>query len=613
MYVKVLINHCQLIFKCFLNRIYLIEYKMKRVLSLLLVAGLIASLSSCKKNPKGEDDNNLRKANGGRYYGGVFKINESEYIKTLFPHNIIDVVSQRVASQIYEGLFKFDPSDLSIKKSLIEDYTIDSSGTIYTFKLKKGVLFHNDPCFTGGKGRQLTSADVKFCFTLLCTQQANNQGFSVFKDILKGANDYYAASAGGKVPSKELEGIKIIDDFNFQLLLTKPSSVFMFKLAMPFTYIFPREAYEKYGLEMRTKAIGTGPFMLQNIDDDISIILKKNDNYYNKDEFGNKLPFLDAVDIRFLRDKKTELFEFKKGNFSMIYRLPTEYIIEILEETGSNENGEYSQYELQRKPEMSTLFLSFLNTGELFKNRNLRKAFSFAIDREKILEYVLNGEGYAPGFHGITPPSFSNYPIDSIRGYTLNLDSAKYYLSKAGYPNGKGFPEIVLQLASDGDRKSNVAIEVQKQLKENLNVNMKLEIIPNSTLIENMIGGKTNFYFTGWGADFPSPENFLALFYGKDVPTGPNTKSAPNFPRYKNPAFDRLYEEALLAKSVEEANRKFLKAEQLLMSDAPIIVLWYDEGYRLVQSYIKNFPNNPMQIRDYSEVYIEKSKKVKEK
>ena len=590
---------------------------MKSILKLLFVAGifvLIGTLSGCKKGSKDDGDNNLRKASGGRYYGGVFKINESEFIKTLFPHNITDAVSTRVSSQIYEGLLKFDPSDLSIKKCLIDDYTVDSTGTVYTFKLKKGVLFHNDPCFQGGKGRQLTSSDVKYCFTLLCTQNPNNQGFgSVFKDILKGSNDYFAASSGGKTPAKELEGIKIIDDFTFQILLNKPSSIFLFNLARPFTFIFPREAYEKYGLEMRTKAIGTGPFMLQNIDDDISIILKKNDNYHNKDEFGNKLPFLDAVDIRFLRDKKTELFEFKKGNFSMIYRLPTEYIIEILEETGSNENGEYSQYELQRKPEMSTLFMSFLNTGELFKNKNLRKAFSFAIDREKILEYVLNGEGYAPGFHGITPPSFANYPIDSIRGYTLNLDSAKYYLTKAGYPNGKGFPEIVLQLNSDGDRKSNVAIEVQKQLKENLNVNIKLEIIPLSTLVENMIGGKTNFYYTGWGADFPSPENFLALFYGKDVPTGPNTKSYPNFARYKNPAFDKLYEEALVAKSIEEANRKFLKAEQILMSDAPIIVLWYDEGYRLVQSYIKNFPNNPMQIRDYSEVYIEKTKKVKEK
>ena len=447
---------------------------------------------------------------------------------------------------------------------------------------------------------------------MLCTQNVNNQGFGpIFKDILKGANEYFTTSGNGKTPTKEIEGIKVIDNHTFQLILTQPRSIFLSNLASPFTFIFPKEAYEKYGLDMRSKAVGTGPFMLQNVDDDISIILKKNDNYHNVDEYGNKLPFLDAVDIRFLKDKKTELFEFKKGNFSMIYGLPTEYIIEILEESGSNENGEYSQYELQRKPEMSTFFLSFLNSGEMFKNKNLRKAFSFAIDRAKILEYVLNGEGFAPGFHGVTPPSFTNYPIDSIKGYSLNIDSAKYYLTKAGFPSGKGFPEIVLQL--DGERNSNVAIEVQKQLKENLNVNIKLEIIPHATLVENMLGGKTNFYFSGWIADFPSPENFLALFYGKSIPASPSEKSYPNFVRYKNPAFDKLYEEALIAKSNEEANKKFIKAERILMNDAPIIVLWYGEGYRLVQSYIKNFPNNPMQVRDYSEVYIEKTKKVKEK
>ena len=297
----------------------------------------------------------------------------------------------------------------------------------------------------------------------------------------------------------------------------------------------------------------------------------------------------------------------------MIYRLPTEYIIDILEDAGSNENGEYSQYELQRKPEMATQFLAFLNTGDMFKNKNLRKAFSYAIDRKTILEYVLNGEGFAPGIHGITPPSFSNYPIDSIKGYTLNIDSAKYFLAKAGFANGKGFPEIVLQLNSDGERKSNVAIEVQKQLKEHLNINVKLEIIPNAQLVDNMLGGKSNFYLKGWSADFPSPENFLSLFYGKDVPKDPKAVSYPNFMRYKNPQFDKYFEEALQAKTTEEANKKFLKAEQILMSDAPFIVLWYDEGYRLVQSYVKNFPNNPMQIRDYSEVYLEKPKKVKEK
>ena len=151
-----------------------------------------------------------------------------------------------------------------------------------------------------------------------------------------------------------------------------------------------------------------------DVEEDISIILKKNTNYHDKDEFGNQLPYLDAVSIQFIKDKKTELFEFRKGNLDMIYRLPTEYIIEILEETMPGANGEYSQFQLQRSPEMMTQFLTLNNQSGVFKNRNVRKAFNFAIDRTKILDFVLNGEGYAPGNHGITPPVFSNYNIEFL-------------------------------------------------------------------------------------------------------------------------------------------------------------------------------------------------------
>jgi peptide/nickel transport system substrate-binding protein len=82
--------------------------------------------------------------------------------------------------------------------------------------------------------------------------------------------------------------------------------------------------------------------------------------------------------------------------------------------------------------------------------------------------------------------------------------------------------------------------------------------------------------------------------------------------RYKNNTFDKLYNQALNAKSIEEANRLFLQAEQVMMNDAPVIVLWYDEGYRLIQSFVKNFPNNPMQYRDFTEVYLERVKDSKQ-
>ena len=551
----------------------------------------------------------LIKTNGGKFYGGVFKINESEYIKNLFPHNITDAYSYRVASQIYEGLFKFDPETLEVTKGLIEDYQIDESGTIYTFHLKKGVFFHENLCFADGKGREMNARDVKYCFTKLCTNNINNQNFFIFKGILKGADKYYISSAENKIPDFDVEGIRVKDDYTIELELIKPNSLFTANLARPACFIYPEEAEKKYGIDMRIHAVGTGPFSL-NVDDveeDISIILKKNTNYHIKDEFGNQLPYLDAVSIRFIKDKKTELFEFRKGNLDMIYRLPTEYIIEILEETMPGANGEYSQFQLQRSPEMMTQFLTLNNQKGVFKNKDVRKAFNFAIDRTKILDFVLNGEGYAPGNHGITPPVFSNYDIKDIRGYSLDIDSAKYYLNKAGYRDGKGFPKLKFLLNAEGERNTNVAVEIQKQLKDHINVDVELQILPFAQLLEKSYSGDYNILRAAWVADFPSPENFLWVFSSKVIPKSLNEASYPNVARYISQKFDENYENALNAKSIQEANEYFKKAEVQLMEDAPVIILWYDEGYRLVQSFVMGFPNNPMQYRDLGKVYFEEA------
>ena len=118
----------------------------------IVVFSILATfLSSCSKNGKEESTSEAStEAKGGRFYGGVLKLNETEYIKSLYPPSITDAFSFRVASQIYEGLLKFDQADLSLKKTLVEEYSIDSSGTVYTFKLRKGIKFHDDPCFPDG-------------------------------------------------------------------------------------------------------------------------------------------------------------------------------------------------------------------------------------------------------------------------------------------------------------------------------------------------------------------------------------------------------------------------------------------------------------------------------
>ncbi|MCS7005749.1 MAG: ABC transporter substrate-binding protein [Cytophagales bacterium] len=591
----------------------MLKVQMKRLGTHILIwSTILICILSCDSSKESTSDNQgLIEAKGGRYYGGVFRLNESEYIKNLFPLSIIDAYSYRVASQIYEGLFKFTQDSLKVVPALVESYTVDdATRTVYTFKLKKGVYFHDDDCFPGGKGREMTANDVKYCFTLVCTQDRNNQSFNLFDGIVKGANEYFTASATNN-PLKEVEGIKVIDDYTIRITLVKPNSMFISNLARPGAFIFPKEAYEKYGADMRIKCVGTGPFMLSSVDEDISIILKKNPKYHGYDKFGNKLPFLDGIRITFMKDKKVELMEFRKGNLDMMYRLPTDHIIEILHETETSPSGGYLQYELQREPEMSTQLLTFNTTDPIFKDVNIRKAISYAIDKEKILDYVLNGEGYGTGKYGVTPPSFKNYDITNIRGYDFNLDSAKFYLKKAGYPNGQGLKRITLDLNAEGERYTNVAVELQKQLKDHLNIELDLNISPLSQIAEKSTSGNFSILRHAWIADYPHPENFLWAFYGKTVPTDPSQKSYPNLSRYKNDKFDKLYEAALNATSEEEALAKFMEAEKLLMLDAPVVVLWYDEGYRLLQSQVKNFPSNPMQYRDFSEVYFTPRKENK--
>jgi peptide/nickel transport system substrate-binding protein len=581
-----------------------------RLFNIFFTFFVLASLCfSCGGGNTENADGDLRPGEGGKFYGGIFRINESEYIKNLFPHNITDAYSYRVASQVYEGLFKFNPENLNVTKGLVDDFSVDESGTIYTFKIKKGVFFHDNPCFSDGKGREVTAQDISYCFTQLCTKSINNQHFSIFEDVLKGAKAHYDASSNGNKPNFGVEGIKVVDDYTIQLHLLKPNALLTVNLAQPACFIYPKEAEEKYGVDMRINAVGTGPFSL-NIDDveeDISIILKRNPNYHVKDKAGNQLPFVDAISIQFIKDKKTELFEFRKGNLDMIYRLPTEYIIEILEETMPGANGEYSQFQLQRSPEMMTQFLTLNNQSGVFKDKNVRKAFNFAIDRTKILDFVLNGEGYAPGNHGITPPVFSNYSIEDIKGYALNIDSARYYLKRAGYANGVRFPKLQFLLNAEGERNTNVAVEIQKQLKDHLNVDVELQILPFAQLLEKSYSGDYSMLRAAWVADFPSAENFLWIFSSKDVPNSLSDASYPNVARYVNSTFDTYYENALKAKSIDEANELFKKAEIRLMEDAPVIILWYDEGYRLIKSYVKDFPNNPMQYRDLGRVYFEEA------
>jgi oligopeptide transport system substrate-binding protein len=567
---------------------------MKQPFYILIAIALL--LSSCATDDPAIPSTG-REAKGPAAYGGAFDISQSEPYQTLFPVSILDIGSSNIASQMYEGLVKFDPRDMSVKPSLAESHEIDTSGTIYTFTLKKGVFFHDSKCFADGTGREMKAADVKYSFELLCTNDGQNVNFAnAFKDKVVGANEFYNGSASS------VSGIEILDDYTVQITLLQPRTSFLYILGSPITSIIPKEAVDNYG---NTAKVGTGPFVYSEAGDkDTRLVLKRNGNYHRSDSLGNRLPYLDSVVFHVVNTKSKQLDMFRDGSLDIINGLPSEKIKEVVQEQIADFANVPPKFILGRSPEMITQYYEFNLTKPIFQDVRVRKAFNYAIDRQKIYRDVLVEEAYGPGKNGLTPPSFRDYDIEKVTGYSFDGDKARSLLADAGFPDGRGFPNITVQLNSGGTRNSRVGFEIQKQLFDVLNINVEMNVVPFAQKINDSKYGRVDISRSAWVADYPSPETFLYICYGKNIPESLEEPSFPNTMRYKNPEFDALYEQAVTNMDKEESYELFMQAEQIMMDDAPLIVLWYSENYRLLQSYIRNFYSNAMNYLDCTEVYV---------
>lgn len=587
---------------------------MKKSLAYILAGSLL--VASCGgENPENTTtETNKRVAKGDVVYGGTFNVSENEKYSTLFPYDIKDVGTAHIAWQIFEGLVRLNQQDLSIQPSIAEKWEVSEDQTEYTFHLKKGVKFHDDACFEGGKGREVNAKDVKFSYELLCTKGVSDNTFeNSFKDRLAGAAEFYNGTA------KEISGLTIVDDYTIKLKTTAPSSAFLYLLANPMTSILPKEGYEKYGKENK---VGTGAFMYTNAGDANSeLVLVYNPNYHRIDKWDNRLPYLDTVRYHFITESTEELEMFRNGELSMIYGLPSEKITEVVQENIPDFTNKPPKYILLREPEMAVQFYELNMTKPQFKDVRVRRALSMAINRTKIMENVLNGQAAAngprqnqTGNYGLTPPlyQFNKYDTSKIKGYTFNPEMAKKLMAQAGYPDGRGFPTIKLEVNYGGSRNTKVANEIMNQWRDVLGINVELEQTSLAQKIEDSEYGRADIFRSAWVADYPSPESFLTIGYGKNVPASMDLPSHPNTMRYKNPEFDKYFELGMSATTEEERYKNFAEAERILMEDAPVIIIWYAENYRMLHSNVHNFHNNPMNFYDLSTIYLKAPEVKKE-
>ena len=552
---------------------------------------LILSITACSEPAATRE----RKADGGKFYGGVFNVNEAEELRGLFPLSLSQAASQRVAALMYEGLTGFDQADLSIIPVLATSWNIDPTSTIYTFEIRKGVRFHDDPCFPDGKGRELTAHDVVECFTAICRAAPGNQMSWLFRGRVKGADEYFEASATGRKMAG-VEGIEAVGDHSVRITLTAPSTNFLQVLAHQGCWIYPKEAVEHYGKEVLWRPVGTGAFRLRSHRKGEALVMERHPSYWGADEHGNRLPFLDAIRYTFANDKNRELEQFEKGNLSMIYEVPVDRTAILTEGR--------KKFQVQSVPAYSVQFYGFNPKREPFNDVRVRKAFSMAIDKKLLVDSVLGGLA-VPADHGVVAPGFADYPYATVIGNGHDPDRARKLLAEAGFPGGRGLPTIYLQVNSDGFGYIKIAGMVQSMLEKELGARVVASVLPVKQHFERIARGDVTFWREGWIVDHPDPENVLSLFHGKNVPADASEPSYLNSTRYKNEQFDSWF--ALAQRTTDHAKRMQLlaNAEKQLMQDAAVLPLYHERSVRILQPYVRDLPINAMEYRDLRKVWFD--------
>jgi oligopeptide transport system substrate-binding protein len=579
----------------------LLYYKIKSMRVLLISVFALAALliSSCSGSEQNVED---LVAKGGKKYGGEFKFMSSEKIKTLFPTYNTDLYSNRIISQIFEPILTINPKTFDVSPGVAESWTVSDDAKVYTLKIRKGIKFHNDDCFSE-EGHELNAEDVKFTLDIACSGLKKNQISYLLINKIKGAKEFFEKSTTS-LPKSGVSGVKIIDDYTIEITLVNSFAGFESILTHGSLGVSPREAFDKYGDDIEKHPVGSGPFQLATFEND-KIELIRNPNYWQKDEFGNQLPFLGKITLTYSKDKKSELLAFRKEQIDMVLQLPVEEIEHILGSLQDAQDGKNVKHKVDSESSLSVMYIGMACESDEFKDARVRKAFNLAIDRNVIVDEWLEGEGWA-ATNGFVP-TMNNYPNESVKGHTYNVQKAQSLMKEAGHANGADFPALDFYVnALEGSAVHKFCKAVASQLKANLNVTLNIKLCSLAERENAIASGKAKIWRSGWIADYPDAENFLALFYTGRVKHNSSSMNSFNF---HNATFDQIYEQALSESDSDKRALLLAKCDQIVIDEAAVMPILTNDHIVMLNARVRDFEANPMESINLTRVFIKEARK----
>ena len=452
--------------------------------------------------------------------------------------------SAAIADEVTESLLRFDDDNKEEPVLLTDFPSVSDDGLTYSFELKQGVHFTN--------GTELTSKDVKFTFERMFTPSTAAKSTAYF-NMIQGAQDMLAGSA------TELSGFEIVDDYHFNITLEYPFAPFVKNIGTSYADIFPEDACtaagENWGLG--TDLIGTGPYKIEENDDTTQVVLVKNEDYHGGEVNLDELQFI------FYDDDQTKLIAYENGDIDL-----ADLNASLLSQYQANYADEITAYY-----PLGTAFISMNLNDQYLSDVNVRKAISLAINREELVDAVLNGAG-------IPATSYLNNGIpghdDSLSVYEYNPEKAKELLAEAGYADGITITSEV--------RQSDQAVysAIQGYLAE-VGINMELNVVDNATYNSDRTAGKIPLTGMTWNALYPDGDfQMYNYFY--------SSKSDAQGVFYHNDEFDKLLGDARKSTDEDARAEMYKEADKILsQDDYACIPLYYPQSQFIAKPYVKNY------------------------
>ena len=529
------------------------------------------------------------------------------------PAKAMDLPSKHAVSKMYEGLVQYSylARPYRIEPCLAEALPeCSADGTVYTFRIRHGIYFQDDPCFvhSQGKGRELCSADFVYGIKRVADIKVGSSGYWVFRDRITGLDEFRERSARGVTDYDEsVAGLETPDAYTLRIHLKRPFPALLWILAMNFAYAVPREAVDYYGDDFVSHPVGTGPYILKSHVHNYRLEFVRNPKWKEsgrKDLYpregtaddratgllrdaGAELPFIDRMVQYVMSDPSTQWLLFMAGKLEVTPLTRDNWDAVIDADGRLSEQLTSKGIVMDAVPALDVAYIGFNMTDPVVgTNSALRQAMTAAFNRDRC---VKSQNGRVTPAAGPIPPAMSFVDRDISR-YPSDLDRARALMVKAGYPGGVDPAtgrrlELTLELGS-GDSETREMAEVMASFMEQIGIVLMPSFNNWPSFLKKIEQRRAQMFYLTWFADYPDPENFLQLFYS------PNGTPGANRCNYRNEEYDRLYEKAALLPEGNQKREIYARMEEIVKEDCPWMFLHHSMSVTLRQPWIKNFKSH---------------------